>query len=117
MARRSGAVFEVFEDFELGVVEGFFEAVGEADEEFLAGDGRGAGDNADGAARVDEGMVSAAHFDEGNDLRSGKDVVRLVRHGLVSSSGGKHGGQGWEREGIWGGGFAFSGLVLSVTMQ
>ena len=69
------AVFEMFEDVELVAGERGGEAIGEADEEMLFRPGRGAGDDADSAARVDEGIVGAADFNEGDDLGAGGDVV------------------------------------------
>jgi hypothetical protein len=62
-------------DFKLVAGERGGEAIGEPDEEMLFGPGRSAGDDADGAARVDEGIVWAADFNEGDDLGAGGDVV------------------------------------------
>jgi len=81
----------VFQDVELVAGEGGFEAVGETDEEFLLVAGGRAGDDADRAARMHERVVRPAHFDEGDHLCAGEDVVRLVRH-LVAE-----GNEVWQR--------------------
>ncbi|MDB6121425.1 MAG: hypothetical protein JWQ71_418 [Pedosphaera sp.] len=65
------AVFEVFEDVELVAGKGGFEAVGKADEVMAFRASGCAGDDADCAARVDEGVVGAAYLDEGDDLCAG----------------------------------------------
>ena len=75
-------IFEMFQDFELGGFEGFLEAVGEADEVVFPGYGRGAGDDADGAAGVDKGVAGSSYFHKRNDLGPGKDVIGRVRHRL-----------------------------------
>jgi hypothetical protein len=68
----------VLEDVELFAGEGGFEAIGEADKEMFLVAGGSAGDNADSAAGVDEGVIRAADFDERDDLCAGEDVVGLV---------------------------------------
>ena len=70
----------MFEDLELLAGEGSFEAIGKADEERFLIAGWSACDDADGAAWVHERIVRPANFDEGDDLGSGENVVRLVGH-------------------------------------
>lgn len=101
--RRSEAVFEVFEDFELVTGEGGFEAVGEADEVVAFGAGRGAGDDADSAARVDQGSGGAAHFGKCHDLGAGKEFCDAPLHvgtGIAEAermSEGENRGRGCDR--------------------
>jgi len=60
--------------------EGGFEAIGKTDEEVALIAGGCAGDDADCAARMHEGIVRAADFDEGDNLRAGEDIFGLVGH-------------------------------------
>ena len=55
-----------------------FEPVG--DEELILVASWRAGHDANRAAWMNKGVVRAAHFDQGNDLCPGLDVVRLMRH-------------------------------------
>lgn len=68
------------QDVQLLFGERGFKTIREPDEKFFACDCRGAGDHALRAAWMNQGVVCPAHFDQGNDLCSGKNVVRLVGH-------------------------------------
>jgi len=69
------AIFEMFEDVELVAGERGGEAVGKTDEKMLFGAGRGAGDDADRAARMDKGIVGTADFNQRDNLGAGGDVI------------------------------------------
>ena len=60
--------------------QGGLEAIGETHEELFTFDRRRACHDPHGAARMDERVVRSAHLDNCHDLRSGKNVIRLVRH-------------------------------------
>ena len=73
-------IFEVFQDIELLTGERRFETVRRTNEKLgLIACGR-ARDDTHRAAGMHQRVVRSPHFDQRNDLRSGKDVVRLVRH-------------------------------------
>ncbi len=61
----------MLEHFKLVAGEGGLEAVGETDEECPPRHGGCPGDDGDGAARMDEGVVRPADLDPGNDLGAG----------------------------------------------
>ena len=74
----------MLEDVELIAGKRGCEAIGKADEEmFLLADGC-AGDDADCAAGVDEGIVRAADFDVRDDLSSREDIVRLMHASVLA---------------------------------
>jgi hypothetical protein len=71
----------MFQHFELVTGERRLEAVGETHEKILLHFTRWrARHDANGAARMHERTLRAAHFDQRNNLRPGKDVIGLMRH-------------------------------------
>src|SRR5207247_21826 len=73
-------IFEVFQDIQLLAGERRPKPSGETDEELILIAGWRASDDADSAARMHEGIVRPAHFDQGHDLCPSKNIVGLVRH-------------------------------------
>ena len=71
-------IFEMFQDVNLIARERGFETVGKANEKVVLIAGGRAGDDADGAARMDKRVVRAANLDERHYLCPGVNVVRLV---------------------------------------
>ena len=82
-------ILEVLQNVQLLTRERRFEAVGKTDEKLILIAGWRARDDADGAAWMYEGVVCAPDFNEGNDLRSSKNVVGLMRHLSVPKFGDK----------------------------
>ena len=74
------AILEMFQHFQVLSGKRSFETVGEADEEFILIACWRASYDANHASRVHQRVVRSAHLDKCHDLRSGKNVIRLMRH-------------------------------------
>src|SRR5205814_4019362 len=75
-------ILKVLQYFQLRTIQRFLESVREANQKMFALDGRSARHNPHRATGMHERVAWSAHFHECDNLRSSKDVVRLVGHFL-----------------------------------